>query len=239
MAAAADTMPTTTELVPAANGGYSVPEEMENTHSACVICLEADGKLAVCSQLACSHAGMFHSVCIREWLRVSSSCPVCRSVKLPDPWSLIDWDYFIRCHFRTPIREFSHQVANASWLWIPRMTRVKSMTIAELVRHIENHLQHDALQAMVAYNWLMRCQNHAHRLDNYQARLFDFASQIGTNNSAVFMLFVAIRSSKRPVGSELFTYTRERGIPMAPHRCCCPKHPLPIINTDAQLVRWR
>jgi len=61
-----------TGLVPAAKSCVEGLEEVEK-EGKCAICLE---DFKVCVSMPCLHA--FHSKCIRDWLEISNSCPLCR-----------------------------------------------------------------------------------------------------------------------------------------------------------------
>ncbi|KAL9322154.1 hypothetical protein ACSQ67_010207 [Phaseolus vulgaris] len=55
------------------------PNELSPFCSSCVICLESFITGESCQILPpCNH--LFHSYCIRHWLKDNASCPICRSV---------------------------------------------------------------------------------------------------------------------------------------------------------------
>lgn len=60
------------EFVPAAKWCIEKLEKVEK-EGKCSICLE---DFNVCLVMPCSH--MYHSKCIRDWLEISHSCPLCR-----------------------------------------------------------------------------------------------------------------------------------------------------------------
>ncbi len=55
----------------------NVTDEIMKKNEFCSICLEKFIKDEKILKTPCSH--FFHELCIREWLKISKSCPVCRT----------------------------------------------------------------------------------------------------------------------------------------------------------------
>ena len=56
-----------------------VDQEMLNKTSTCSVCLDSLQIGAEVNLLSCGH--FFHIACIRPWLGLHASCPVCREVQ--------------------------------------------------------------------------------------------------------------------------------------------------------------
>lgn len=55
-------------------------DDVEKMGSECVICMEDFGIGDVVNEMPCKHK--FHGECVKKWLRIHGSCPVCR-YKMP------------------------------------------------------------------------------------------------------------------------------------------------------------
>lgn len=217
----------------------------------CAICFEPG--VEKMDDFRCPHAHMFHKECIERWKESNNSCPLCRMKMFGIAWTHRSWIENIRrrtfLHRGSEYDELYHQLFMASWKEMPNMERMKKMKTSELVDYIKESVQtanlnnlENVLEAMAAYNRLMSCQNHAHRVDSYQVKLFDWSCELmrkyGRFNPcytaiAFFKVFIVYRSTKRPQGSALEKLTTKHNIPMPPHRCCCPKHEKPTLPENS------
>ena len=55
----------------------TLSEKMEGEHNNCIICLSDFENGDIISTLPCSH--MYHSSCLKDWLKSMNCCPVCKS----------------------------------------------------------------------------------------------------------------------------------------------------------------
>lgn len=57
---------------------FSEVSERGKEMDACIICTEQFTDDAEVSELACNDKHIFHTGCISEWMKKSTTCPVCR-----------------------------------------------------------------------------------------------------------------------------------------------------------------
>ncbi|CAM8915660.1 unnamed protein product [Rhodiola kirilowii] len=72
----------TPQIVPASEEGIASLEKVQQSAvvqcetPSCIICMDEDEDEVVFSHMPCRH--VFHTVCVEAWLRINSSCPICR-----------------------------------------------------------------------------------------------------------------------------------------------------------------
>ena len=57
---------------------YSSLSEDSKTTKDCAICTEKFNDNTMVIQLSCSNKHIFHTACVKKWLREKASCPICR-----------------------------------------------------------------------------------------------------------------------------------------------------------------